>query len=440
MVGLARIRDGPWAVRWLVAVRAAVAAALAWQLCRSMWETPQPGPAVVAALLVVHPTVFRSCTAGLQYAAGCTLGALIALPAAVLVGPTWLSMTAVLLLSLLAAGHERLGAHGLHVPITAVFVLLLGPNHAGQILPHLLEIGVGIAVAVLFNALLPPPLRLRAAESALDRLRDDLAGVLDGMATAVREGRHPDDVLGAQWPARVADTTATARSALGQAHESLRWNVRARNRNAVWHLDRKVLESLERVAHDAEACVGALDALAAQRPAPGLGGGRPGRGSGRPGHTAGRTGRGGADGRVGPGVPGRLRPAADLPGAVRTRLPGRQPAPRAARDPPGVAGTGRAVRRPARQPGRPGGRVPPPDAARPGPARRGGRPPHGASHAQPYRPRHHRTRHHRQGRSPCASSRRAPLSALPGTRGTGSRPCCRARCSASPSCCSYWPP
>lgn len=267
VVGLARIRDGPWAVRWLVAVRAAVAAALAWQLCRSMWETPQPGPAVVAALLVVHPTVFRSCTAGLQYAAGCTLGALIALPAAVLVGPTWLSMTAVLLLSLLAAGHERLGAHGLHVPITAVFVLLLGPNHAGQILPHLLEIGVGIAVAVLFNALLPPPLRLRAAESALDRLRDDLAGVLDGMATAVREGRHPDDVLGAQWPARVADTTATARSALGQAHESLRWNVRARNRNAVWHLDRKVLESLERVAHDAEACVGALDALAAQRPA-----------------------------------------------------------------------------------------------------------------------------------------------------------------------------
>ncbi|GCD47300.1 FUSC family protein [Streptomyces paromomycinus] len=267
VVGLARIRDGPWAVRWLVAVRAAVAAALAWQLCRSMWEAPQPGPAVVAALLVVHPTVFRSCTAGLQYAAGCTLGALIALPAAVLVGPTWLSMTAVLLLSLLAAGHERLGAHGLHVPITAVFVLLLGPSHAGQILPHLLEIGVGIAVAVLFNALLPPPLRLRAAESALDRLRDELAGVLDGTATAVREARHPDDVLGTQWPARVADTTARARSALGQAHESLRWNVRARNRNAVWHLDRKVLESLERVAHDAEACVGALDALAAQRPA-----------------------------------------------------------------------------------------------------------------------------------------------------------------------------
>ncbi|MFF3271033.1 aromatic acid exporter family protein [Streptomyces chrestomyceticus] len=267
VAGLARIRDGPWAVRWLVAVRAAVAAALAWQLCRSLWEAPQPGPAVVAALLVVHPTVFRSCTAGLQYAAGCTLGALIALPAAVLAGPTWLSMTAVLLLSLLAAGHERLGAHGLHVPITAVFVLLLGPSHAGQILPHLLEIGVGIAVAVLFNALLPPPLRLRAAESALDRLRDELAGVLDGMATAVREARHPDDVLGTQWPARVAETTARARSALGQAHESLRWNVRARNRNAVWHLDRKVLESLERVAHDAEACVGALDGLAAQRPA-----------------------------------------------------------------------------------------------------------------------------------------------------------------------------
>ncbi|MFH8345304.1 aromatic acid exporter family protein [Streptomyces sp. NPDC018045] len=267
VVGLARIRDGPWAVRWLVAVRAGVAAALAWQLCRSVWEAPQPGPAVVAALLVVHPTVFRSCTAGLQYAAGCTLGALIALPAAVLVGPTWLSMSAVLLLSLLAAGHQRFGAHGLHVPITAVFVLLLGPSHAGQILPHLLEIGVGIAVAVLFNALLPPPLRLRAAEVALDRLRDDLAGVLDGAAAAVRAARHPDDVLDPRWRARVTDTAARARSALGQAHESLRWNVRARNRNTVWHLDRQILDSLERVAHDAEAVVAALDDLAAERPA-----------------------------------------------------------------------------------------------------------------------------------------------------------------------------
>ncbi|WP_158812952.1 aromatic acid exporter family protein [Streptomyces rimosus] len=263
----ARLRDGPWAVRWLVAVRASVAAALAWQLCSSVWGTPRPAPAVVAALLVVHPTVFRSCTAGLQYAAGCSLGALIALPAAVLVGPTWLSMSAVLLLSLLAAGHERLGAHGLHVPITAVFVLLLGPSHAREIGPHLLQIGVGISVAVLFNALLPPPLRLRAAETALDRLRAELAGVLDGVADAVRKARHPDDVLDPDWRDRLAELTAQARSALGQAHESLRWNVRAPNRHTVWHLDQRVLESLERVAHDAEAVVAALDDLAAQRPA-----------------------------------------------------------------------------------------------------------------------------------------------------------------------------
>ncbi|WP_167538340.1 FUSC family protein [Streptomyces albofaciens] len=264
----ARLRDGPWAVRWLVAVRASVAAALAWQLCAGVWGTPRPAPAVVAALLVVHPTVFRSCAAGLQYAAGCTLGALIALPAAVLVGPTWLSMSAVLLLSLLAAGHERLGAHGLHVPITAVFVLLLGPSHAREIGPHLLQIGVGICVAVLFNALLPPPLRLRAAEAALDRLRAELAGVLDGVADAVRAVRHPDEVLDPDWRDRLADLIAQARSALGQAHESLRWNVRAPRRHTVWHLDRRVLENLERVAHDTEAVVAALDDLAAQRPPP----------------------------------------------------------------------------------------------------------------------------------------------------------------------------
>lgn len=264
--GAARVRNGPWAVRRLVAVRASVAAALAWQLCAGLWEKPQPAPAAVAALLVVHPTVFRSCTAGLQYAAGCTLGALIALPAAVFTGPNWLSMSAVLLLSLLAAGHQRLGTHGLHVPITAVFVLLLGPSRAGEIVPHMLEIAVGISVAVLFNAALPPPLRLRAAEAALDRLRDRLAGVLGGVATAVREAGDPDDVLDPRWRARLAETTAEARDALGQAHESLRWNVRARARHTVWHLDRQVLESLEHAAGEVDDIIGGLGRLAAERP------------------------------------------------------------------------------------------------------------------------------------------------------------------------------
>ncbi|UNO43480.1 SpoIIE family protein phosphatase [Streptomyces sp. MST-110588] len=269
----ARARATPWLGRWALAARASVAGVLAWQLSRAVLEQSQPYPAALAALLVVHPTVFRSCTAGLQYASGCALGALIALPAAFLIGPTWYALGSALLLSFLVAGHERLGTHGIHVPITCLFVLLLGQSHLrDELLPHLAAIALGVAVGIVVNLLLVPPLRLRPAEAALDRLRGELAGVLHGLATAVTEGARPEDVLDRRWRERLASVVQEARLALDQAHESLRWNPRTRARRAVWHLDRDVLATLERVAADAVAAARALDrgtsATASASPAP----------------------------------------------------------------------------------------------------------------------------------------------------------------------------
>ncbi|MGW1894562.1 FUSC family protein [Streptomyces sp. NPDC002004] len=251
--------DEPGTLRWLIAVRATFAAALAWEMCRTFLGQPQPYPAALAALLVTHPTVARSCTAALQYLSGCAIGALIALPVALLTGPTVWGLSVVLLLSLLAAGSGRLGPHGIHVPITALFVLMLG---RGQLVagtaPHLAEIAVGVAVGAAFHALFLPPLRLRPAEAALDRLRQEVAGVLRGSAKALAEARDPDDVLGGRWRQSLTSSVREARQALDQAHESLRWNLRARTRS-VWHLDQDVLDTLERLADDAGAIVRTLD-------------------------------------------------------------------------------------------------------------------------------------------------------------------------------------
>ncbi|UGY92889.1 aromatic acid exporter family protein [Streptomyces gobiensis] len=259
----ARASVSPWAGRLVVATRASVAAALAWQLCRVVLNQSHPYPAALAALLVVHPTVFRSLRAGAAYAAGCALGALVALPATIAIGPTWLGLAVVVLLSVLVGSHERLGHFGTHAPITALFVLLLDRSHlTAELVPHLVAIAVGVAVGVVFNATLVPPLRLRPAEAGLERARGELTTALDGLARAVADGQRPDEVLGPRWRDAMTAALQEARGSLDQAHESLRWNFRAGARRTVWHLDQGILATLERVAADVTALARSLERAA----------------------------------------------------------------------------------------------------------------------------------------------------------------------------------
>ncbi|MEV8312426.1 aromatic acid exporter family protein [Streptomyces flavidovirens] len=242
------------------AARATGAAGLAWGVCCAVLGEQRPYPAALAALLIAESTVFRSFVAGAQYAAGCAVGMLIGLPATVLIGPAWLGLCVVVFLSVVAAGNDRLGHHGVHVPITALFAFVLGRDHLGdEVVPHVLEMGVGVAVGIAFNALLFPPLRLRPAERALDILRTRLAATLEGLATAVQDGRSSQAVLGPGWSTALDDAVARAHAALAEAHESKRWNVRPAARRALWHLDRTVLATLEDVADRVRAIGRLLD-------------------------------------------------------------------------------------------------------------------------------------------------------------------------------------
>ncbi|NGN65074.1 hypothetical protein G5C51_14355 [Streptomyces sp. A7024] len=253
--------EASWPERFRVAARASVAAVAAWGLCLLLPGGPQY-PAAIAALLTVHPTVYQSVTVGMQYGSGCAIGALIAVPALLFGGPTWAALAVVVLLAMLAAGHSRLGHRGLHVPTTAVFVLLLGRGHFGEEVSwHLVAVAIGVVCGLTCN-LLFPPLQLRPAEDALDRLRRELAGVLRGLGTAVAEDRGPQDVLGRGWREDLTETLRAAHRAVDRAHESLRWNPRVRVRGAgrtACRVDHEILDTLGRVADDVAALSRALD-------------------------------------------------------------------------------------------------------------------------------------------------------------------------------------
>ncbi|MGW7102740.1 aromatic acid exporter family protein [Streptomyces sp. NPDC054838] len=248
------------------AARATAAAGLAWGVCCAVQAEQRPYPAALAALLIAESTVLRSFVAGAQYAVGCAVGVLIGLPATLLIGPAWVGLCVVVFLSVVAAQHGRFGHHGVHVPITALFAFVLGRDHLGdEVVPHVLEIAVGVVVGIVFNALLFPPLRLRPAERALDTLRTRLAAALEGLATSAHEGRTSEAVLGPGWSTELDDAVARAGAALSEAHESKRWNVRPTARRTPWHLDHAVLATLDNVAGRVRAIGQLLDGASPTR-------------------------------------------------------------------------------------------------------------------------------------------------------------------------------
>src|SRR5579871_6429211 len=86
-----------WQDRGRVAAKCALAAMAAWALARYAAGQPDPYFAPLAALLGVSPTVARSVREGLQYVAGFVLGAVLAIPVALILGPSIAGIAVVVL-------------------------------------------------------------------------------------------------------------------------------------------------------------------------------------------------------------------------------------------------------------------------------------------------------------------------------------------------------
>ncbi|MGJ5749160.1 hypothetical protein FB563_6739 [Streptomyces puniciscabiei] len=261
------------------AARAAVAAALTWQICARLLHISAPYAGAVAAVLIVETTVVATVSAATRYAAGCLLGVLLALPGALYAEPGALyaepgvvGLAVVVFASALVARHAFLGHHGLHVPMTALiaFALVRG-RHPDELAAHLAEIVLGLALGPACSLLLFPAVRVRSAERALEELRLLVARNLDGLADAVVRHERPRTVLGPAWEDDLGTALTRARACVAEAHESLRWNVRPTARRRRWHLDDRVLGTLTDVAGQVTATGRLLDAHPGAAEDPGSG-------------------------------------------------------------------------------------------------------------------------------------------------------------------------
>jgi uncharacterized membrane protein YccC len=209
-------------------VKTVAAAVIAWVLAGHLFGITQSFLAPWAALLTVNATVYRTFARGLQQVAAAVLGVLLAFAAGSLLGVNVFSL-GLLLLGAMAVGRTRaLRPEATTAAATGLVVLLAGySNEQGVLGARLLDTVIGIAVGLLVNLLVWPPLHDRAAARQIDQIDDRLGELLGAAAVRLREGGEAVDVD--EWVERARDIERdidAAWAALRQARESGRLNLR----------------------------------------------------------------------------------------------------------------------------------------------------------------------------------------------------------------------
>jgi hypothetical protein len=217
----------------------------AWGLAKYAAGLPDPYFAPLAALLGVYPTVARSLREGFQYVGGFLLGAALAIPAGILLGPGVAGIAAIVLAGVLLASWRRLGDQSAQVTFTALFVLLLGGHQPLHYVTHrMAEVAIGLATGLAVNIAVFAPLQLRPAEHAITRWGDEIGRALEVLGDAAADPRS----AGKSWlehDRQLTQAAEQARVAARSARESLRWNRRASVHQSVPRPDSAVLDSLE---------------------------------------------------------------------------------------------------------------------------------------------------------------------------------------------------
>jgi len=235
--------------RLLLAAKTAFAAALAWFLAPYLPFTDSHYSyyAPLGAVISMYPTIVHSLRSGMQALLALAIGAGLAFAVIWIPIPHVASLAIIVGSGVLLAGWRALGDSGNWVPITGLFVLLIGGVDADKYSSnYLVHVLFGVVVGLAVNLLLLPPLYTRRAADRLNNLRDIVARHLREMAAAFTE----DDPEQREWSralARIEQTAHDVREAVQQADEARRGNPRGRGVNEQIDEDYQRLRALERV-------------------------------------------------------------------------------------------------------------------------------------------------------------------------------------------------
>lgn len=211
----------------LQTLKATLAAVAAWLLVEHVLDLEEPFLAPWTALLTVHATVYRSLSRGAQAMGATVLGVLLSATVAQLLGFGAVALGVAVALGLVLARVGVLRDEGVAVATTALFVLTTSTAQGTTLLDRVLATVVGVAVGVLVNLLVVPPLTDRSAEERVDRIDRLMGRLLQDMARQMRSRWNQEDSQA--WITRTRDMDSELDDAwalVNQATESGWWNPR----------------------------------------------------------------------------------------------------------------------------------------------------------------------------------------------------------------------
>ncbi len=209
------------------AVKATVAAVLAWAVASRLLGLPLPYVAPLAAMLMVSDTVYLSLLSGIRRVVAVALGVSLGL----LVG-SWapareLTMALVLPVALLLGQWRRLGDQGLYAAFAALFMITFGSTEGSYALSRLAETGLGVLTGIVFNLVVVPPVRLSRLREQTSRTARATSELAADIAAGLRGEWTSDDVdEWTEWTEWLDDRTRKLHDALRQGRESLWFNPR----------------------------------------------------------------------------------------------------------------------------------------------------------------------------------------------------------------------
>jgi uncharacterized membrane protein YgaE (UPF0421/DUF939 family) len=222
-----RLRDPLVWTGVLQLAKTVAAAVIAWLLAVKVFSLPQSFLAPWAALLTVHATVYRTLARGMQQAAGAVVGVLLAFAVAHFLGVSWASLALVLLAARALGAMRPMRAEPTAAAATALVVLLMGYSDDGAMLvARLGDTFIGIAVGLVVNLAVWPPLRDRSAARRIDDLDDRIGALLADMANGLRSDDAPDPHRWVEHTRELDHGIDDAWADVRRARESGRLNLR----------------------------------------------------------------------------------------------------------------------------------------------------------------------------------------------------------------------
>ncbi|MDP3951499.1 aromatic acid exporter family protein [Microbacterium sp.] len=229
----------------LQVVKSAVATIGAWLIAGWLVPGPLPVFAAIAALLVVLPSVNQSFAKAIERSLGVIVGVVIATGLSLLLGPqSWVVLLAIVVAMLVAWVFRATPGMGNQVAISAMLVLALGSSSPQYALDRIVETLIGVAIGIIVNALIVPPVLTAPARRDLGMLGAEIAASLDRLAAALPAAQTPAQLQELMLHARLLrPMQAAAEASISAGEESLTLNPRRSQRGDLLEM-RALLDTL----------------------------------------------------------------------------------------------------------------------------------------------------------------------------------------------------